>query len=155
MTRPRYKEEAAKVGRIAEKWINDVLMKKNYNFEWHNKNGETMSSPDFHIIGSQGQNIAGIEVERKGEEYKKFLKYGLHFIADKVDRLCVYSIPIYYYIVMGDKTIVYYKDVKSIKKYKTIRKDTLRMKNELFYEVPINNCNSFDFKFDAKEQYFK
>ena len=136
--RPKYDEKAGKMGLMAEKWVNEYLSKKRiYTFKWYNENGQTTHSPDFEIFGKNGNVIAGIEVECKDAQFKKYFDYGIHFLGDKIDRFSKSNIPIYYYIAPSDKTIIYYEEMKKLKKWgEILYRDTLRMRNEKFYSVP-------------------
>jgi hypothetical protein len=137
--RPPYDEKAGEMGLMAEGWINDYMSKKRIykRFKWHNSKGQTKHVPDFDIFGKDGNIIAGIEVECKDAEFKKYFNYGVHFLADKIDRLYKFNIPIYYYLVPSDKTIVYYETMKNLKKWgEVVYRDTLRMRNEKFYSIP-------------------
>jgi hypothetical protein len=142
MSRPNYNEESARLGRIAERWVNNHLKNK-WNYRWINEKKESKKSPDFIIFGNIGI-IAGIECEMKNAIYKKYFRYGVDFIADKVDRLHDKRIPIYYYLVISDRSIVYYQTMKHILRVGKVEyKDTTRMPNEKFYRVQLENLKEF------------
>lgn len=148
--RPKYDVKAGKIGKKAEKWIDDFLRdvkmpiwkQMGMSYIWKNENGETMKSPDFDIF-KHDKLVAGIEVENKHVSYTRFFHEGIDFIADKILRLSKRPVPIFYYLVIGDKSGFYYEEMKTlmeigtpISKYNKRLRNEANMSEEWFYRVP-------------------
>lgn len=140
MGRPKYNEEAGRLGRETEIVMMQFLHRVYMLDYWFNALGENFDV-DFRLRDGRY-----LECERKDAKYERFFETeGVDFLHEKVERYSLWEEGVMYAMVPSHHKYFYIASCDDIKNSgQLIQKDTTREKGEWFYRMKLHRLKKVE-----------